>query len=314
MAMKFAFIMNRFEEVNPDSDTGLLFIEEALRRKHETFWLSHDDLILKGNVPFGAVRKIDINRGAKDWWKLGESSVEKLDSFDAVFMRQDPPFDEEYLTATYILDFLSDKTFILNSPSGIRLANEKIYTLNFNEFSPSTIITSSEKEIVAFLDAHKGKAVLKPIYLMRGLGIHLLRDDDPNLSAIIDVATDYGKKHVIVQEYIKDVVNGDKRILMLNGKPIGKMTRIPRAGEFKANLRYGSTCVNTTLTDRDLTICDAISPALIRDGLYFVGIDIIGGFLTEVNVTSPTGMCQINRLENKQLEREVIDFVESKAS
>lgn len=312
--MKFAFIMNRLEEINPDSDTGLLFIEESIKRKHDIYWLSHDDLVLKGGAPLGMVRKININREEKEWWKLSENNFEKLDSFDAVFMRHDPPFNKKYLTATYILDFLSDKTFVLNSPSGIRLANEKIYALNFPNYSPATIVASCEKEILSFLDEHKGRGILKPVYLMRGLGLHLLRDDDPNLSSIIETATDYGKKHVIVQEYIKEAVNGDKRILLLNGKPIGAMNRIPKAGEFRANLRYGSTCVKTTLTDRDLAICDAIAPSLIRDGLYFVGIDVIGGFLTEVNVTSPTGMCQINRLENKQLEREVVDFVESKTS
>ncbi|OGQ35710.1 MAG: glutathione synthase [Deltaproteobacteria bacterium RIFCSPHIGHO2_12_FULL_43_9] len=312
--MKFVFVMNRLETVDPDSDTGILFIEESLRRGHETFWLSHDELSLRGNIPFGLVRQIHIDKKNKEWWRFGECELVKLDSFNAIFMRHDPPFDEKYLTATYILDFLSEKTFIMNRPKGIRAANEKIYALNFPQFSPATIITSSEKEILSFVDEHKGKAIIKPIYLMRGLGIHLLRDDDPNLSSIIETVTDYGKQHVIVQEYLKEGAQGDKRILLLNGRPIGTMTRIPRPGQIRANLRYGSTCVKTTLTDKDMSICDAIAPSLIRDGLYFVGLDVIGGYLTEVNVTSPTGTVLINRLQNVQLEKMVIDFVESKAS
>lgn len=314
MGMKFAFVMNRFESVDPDSDTGILFIEESLRRGHEVFWLSHDELMLKGDIPFGLVRQVFIDRDKKEWWRFGDAELVRLDSFNAIFMRHDPPFDEKYLTATYILDFLPEKTFIMNSPRGIRAANEKIYALNFPQFSPATIVTSSEKEILSFMDEHKGRGIIKPIYLMRGLGIHLLRDDDPNLSSIIETAMDYGKRQVIVQEYLKEGALGDKRILLLNGKPIGTMTRIPRAGEIRANLRYGSTCVKSTLTDRDKALCDAIAPSLIRDGLYFVGIDVIGGYLTEVNVTSPTGTVLINRLQNVQIEKDVINFVESKAS
>jgi glutathione synthase len=303
VSMKFAFVMNKLETINPKSDTTLLFIEESLRRGHEVFFLSHDDLVLYNNKPFGIVKK----------WKLKDSNLETLDFFDAIFLRHDPPFDEKYLTTTYMFDFISDKTFVINSASGLRFANEKIYSLKFPNFTPQTIITASAAEIRKFLDEHKGRAIIKPIYLMAGHGIFLIRDDDPNLSSIIEGATDYGTKHIVVQEYLKEAQEGDKRILLLNGKPIGAMTRIPKPGESRANLRSGSTCVKATITERELSICDAMAPSLIRDGLYFAGIDIIGGHLTEVNVTSPTGMQQINRLENVQLEKQIIDFVESRA-
>lgn len=309
--MKFAFIMNELSGIDPNNDTTVLFIEEALRRKHEVYWLGHDDLGLSGNHAFGSVQKLLVNRNEKEWWKLSDNSHENLESFDAVFMRHDPPFDIKFLTATYVLDFLAGKTFVMNRPSGIRLANEKIYSLNFPEFTPATIVTSCAKEILAFLDEHKGKGIIKPLNYGAGHGIFMLRDDDLNLMSIIEKSTENGSRHVIVQEFLKEVTEGDKRIVMFNGKPVGSFLRIPKAGELRSNTRFGSTCKIGELSSKERSLCDAIGPSLVRDGLYFVGLDVIGGYLTEVNVTSPSGIHWLNRLNNVQLEGQVIDFVES---
>ena len=312
--MRFAFVMNPLTGVDPTKDTTFLLISESLRRGQECFWLSHDDLQMRQSKPAGFVRKMTFDLDATPWWDLGVPKLEILTDFDAVFMRYDPPFDLRYLTATHILDHAVCESFVMNRPGGIRLANEKIYSLNFSQFIPKSLVTSSMQEIRNFVGEHGGRAIIKPLHYGAGHGIFLLRDDDPNINSIVETATGEGVRHVMVQEYLTEARTGDKRILMLNGKPIGATLRVPKPGELRGNIHAGATCAKTSLSDRESALCDAIGPRLVKDGLLFVGLDVIGGYLTEVNVTSPTGMQEINRLDNVQLERQVIDFAESSIS
>ena len=229
---------------------------------------------------------------------------------DAVFMRTDPPVNDSYLYATYILDYIDqNKTLVINSPSGIRGANEKMYALQFTKAIPETIVSADKQFIRQFVQA-KGAAVLKPLGNKAGEGILFLQSGDRNFNSIVELSTLQGRVPVMVQTYLPEAKEGDKRIILLNGEPIGALNRLSSGTDFRNNMATGGTVAQTEITPREDEICAQVAERLRQDGLIFVGIDVIGGYLTEVNVTSPTGIREIDRLDGTHLGHEVIQWIE----
>ena len=309
--MRFAFIMDPIQHVLIDKDTTFVFMLEAQSRGHEVWYLEMADLFIERARAMGRARRIELRRELDNHFTFSVEHTGPLGEFDAIFMRKDPPFDIPYLHATQLLDLAQNEgAVVLNRPAGLRAANEKLYALNFPGVIPATLITPAAKRLKAFLDELDGEMIIKPIDGHGGAGIFYVHKDDRNLNSILETLTQDGREAIIAQQYIPEVRQGDKRLIALNGEPIGCTLRVPRADENRGNIHVGGTCVKADVTDRDKEICRTVAPFLQKDGLYFVGLDIIGDYLTEVNVTSPTGVQEIDRLNQTCLEAQVIDFAE----
>jgi glutathione synthase len=226
-------------------------------------------------------------------------------------MRQDPPFDMAYITATHVLEHVADRVLIVNDPAEVRNAPEKLFVAHFPDLMPPTLITSDKDAIVEFRARHKD-VVVKPLFGNGGSGVFHLKPDDENLGALLETFTILYREPVIVQRYLPEIRQGDKRIILVEGEAVGAVSRIPQSGEARANFHAGGSAQKTTLTSREQDICAAIGPTLREKGLVFVGIDVIGDYLTEINVTSPTGIQEINRLDGVQIERTLWDAIESR--
>jgi glutathione synthase len=311
MGLRMAFVMDPIHLIDIEKDTTFVLMLESQSRGHEVWYLELKDLFVRDGKAWGNVSEIGLKR-AKDFYCLGTREVVPLESFDVVWMRKDPPFNMDYIYATYILGFIDpEKTLVINSPKGIRESNEKLYTLNFPGLIPATIVTKDMDRLRGFLEEVGGEMVVKPLDSCGGEGIFYVREGDRNVNVIMETITEGGRRYVLAQRFIERVSEGDKRIILLNGEPIGAVLRIAKpGGEFRCNFHSGGSPARAELDGRDLEICREIAPRLRADGLYFVGIDVIGGYLTEVNTTSPTGIQEINRLSGTKLEARVIDFVE----
>ena len=313
--LRFAFIMDPIQHVLIDKDTTFVFMLEARARGHEVWYLEMPDLFIERACAMGRARQIELRRESNNHFTFGEERTGPLGDFDAIFMRKDPPFDIAYLHATHLLDLAQhDGAVVLNRPAGLRAANEKLYALNFPSVIPTTLVAHDATRLKAFLDELGGEMIIKPIDGHGGAGIFYVRKDDRNLNSILETMTRDGREAIIAQQYIPEVRQGDKRLIALNGEPIGCTLRVPRADENRGNIHVGGTCVKADITGRDREICRTVAPFLQRDGLYFVGLDIIGDYLTEVNVTSPTGVQEIDRLNHTCLEAQVIDFAEQRVA
>ncbi|MGB7083951.1 MAG: glutathione synthase [Phormidesmis sp.] len=317
--MKFAFIVDPISRLDPGHDTSVAIMESAQGLGHEVYITQADRLsVIEGKAHArlqSVVMKPVVQSGDRwiselDWYQLSEARWRPLEEMDAVFMRIDPPVTVPYLYVTYILDHIdSAKTQVINSASGLRAANEKMYALQFTKAIPETIV-SADKAVIREAVERWGAGVLKPLGGKAGEGILFLEGGDRNFNSIIEVSTRQGKEPVMVQTYLPAAKAGDKRVVMLNGEPIGAVNRVPTGKEFRGNMAVGGRSEKTELTERDLEICQQVAPALRRDGLVLVGIDIIGDYLTEVNVTSPTGIREIDRLDNVRLGNQVIEWVQ----
>jgi glutathione synthase len=227
-------------------------------------------------------------------------------------MRKDPPFDLKFFFVTHLLSLIDPKKcFVMNDPKGLREANEKLYALRFPEQIPQTLVTSDMQRLRDFMEEHGGEMIIKPLDGCGGSGVFYLNTQDRNTNAILEAATDNGRKIIMGQRYLPEIRQGDKRIIVLDGEPLGAVLRVPLETETRGNIHVGGQCVRTEVTKRDREICAALAPLLREDGLYLVGLDVIGSYLTEVNVTSPTGIQEINALNGVRLESQVIDFVEA---
>ncbi|HTW89793.1 MAG TPA: glutathione synthase [Candidatus Binataceae bacterium] len=312
MPYKFAFVMDALEKIDQYKDTTFVFMLEALARGHELYFLALPDLFASGNRAIGFARRCAVMREGVHYRWLDTGSDYPLDTFDAIFMRKDPPADAAYLYATMLLSLVdSRRTFVLNHPAGLREANEKLYTLHFPEVIPPTVVSSNLARLKQFIAEQGGEAIVKPLDGHGGEGVFLASQTDRNFNAILETVTQFGSRLTMAQRYIPEIRNGDKRVIVLDGEPIGATLRVPLPSENRGNIHVGGLCVKAELTERDRQICRILKPRLARDGLYFVGLDVIGDYLTEVNVTSPTGVQEIDRLDNVNLESRVIDFVES---
>lgn len=316
--MKFAFIIDPIERLDPGHDTSVAFMEAAQELGHEVWITQLHHLSVVDSKAWALLEPVSLKPvglvqgrwvAAEQWYTLGLPQLLPLESMDAVFMRKDPPVTLSYLYATYILDCIDPhKTQVINAPSGLRHANEKMYALQFTEAVPETIV-SHDKAIIRQFTEEKGSAVLKPLDGKAGEGILLLNPGDRNLNSLIEISTKRGQTPVMVQIYLPAAQAGDKRIILLDGQPIGAINRVPAEREFRGNMAAGGSVVPCDLTQRDLQICSQLAPTLQRDGLVFVGIDIIGDYLTEVNVTSPTGVREVDRLEGTRLGHQVITWL-----
>lgn len=307
---RYAFIMDPIERILIDKDTTFVFMLEAQARGHEIYYLTVDDLFVSGAAAHGRLRRVEVSRAARHYVESDEHIV-PLQWCDAVFMRKDPPFDLTYYFATQLLTLVDPRqTFVFNDPRGLREANEKLYALRFPDLIPDTMVSADGERLKGFMRAVGGEMIIKPLDGCGGSGVFYLQQHDRNLNALLETATCNGRRQVMAQRYVPEARQGDKRLVVLDGAPLGATLRVPRDDEHRGNIHVGGTCVKAAVTARDREICDRLRPALQQDGLYFVGLDIIGQWLTEVNVTSPTGVQEINALDGVALERAVIDFVE----
>ena len=311
MKLKMAFVMDPVGTIDVEKDTTFVLMLEAQARGHEVWYLELKDLFVKGSKAYGRASELSLKR-ATNYYKLGKTEVMELESFDAVWMRKDPPVDDDFLYATYILSLIDqNKTKVINDPTGIRESNEKMYALFFPEWIPESLVAKDISVLREFLDSAGGEMVVKPLDGHGGEGIFVVKKGDRNENVILEAITKFGTEYVMAQKFIEKVYEGDKRIILLNGEPLGAVLRVPRSGgEFRCNFHSGGSPAKATLTERDLEICAAIAPRLRQDGLYFVGIDVIGGYVTEINTTSPTGVQEINNLNDTKIETDVIEFVE----
>jgi len=264
-----------------------------------------------GNTLKAKARPTTVDRTVPFVSLEGHADLE-LRLLDAIFVRKDPPFDTEYLHATQMLDLVRGETLVLNDPAGLRAANEKLFALQFAEWMPKTIVTRDRDEIFRFLHELGGVAILKPLDGAGGSGVVLLRKEDKNARALVDMQTHEGTQWAMVQEFQPGISEGDKRVLLLNGRPLGAILRVPRSDDIRANIHVGGSVFGTELSEHEQQLCAAVGPQLVKQGLYFVGLDLIGGKLIEVNVTSPTGLQELGRLTGSQPEREVMKWVESR--
>ncbi len=317
--MKLAFIIDPIHLLDPCHDTSVALIEAAQILGHEV-WVTQANLLsVAEGKALAVLQRVEVVPvqlvegrwvAANLWYKLSDSSLTSLETMDAVFMRTDPPVNDSYLYATYILDYIDqNKTLVINSPSGIRGANEKMYALQFTKAIPETIVSANKEFIRQFVEA-KGAGVLKPLGNKAGEGILFLQSGDRNFNSIVELSTLQGKVPVMVQTYLPQAKEGDKRIILLNGEPIGALNRLSSGTDFRNNMATGGTVAQTEITPREHEICTQVAERLRQDGLIFVGIDVIGGYLTEVNVTSPTGIREIDRLDGTRLGHQVIQWIE----
>lgn len=306
-----AFVMDPIEAINIERDTTFVLMQESQARGHLVSYLELKDLYVENGKAYGMASGISL-KTAPDFFKLLERVPLPLDSFDVIWMRKDPPIDTDYIYATYILSLISpEKTVVINNPKGLKEANEKFYALNFPELIPPTVVSKDMGILKSFLTKIGGEMVVKPLDSCGGEGVFYVKEGDRNSNVILENITEGGRRYVLGQWFIKEVSEGDKRIILLNGNPLGAVLRVAKpGGEFRCNFHSGGSPVYTELTRRDIQICEILAPRLRGDGLYLVGIDVIGGYLTEVNSTSPTGIQEINRLSGTKLEAEVLDFVE----
>ena len=315
MKLKMAFVMDPIGAINTEKDTTFVLMLEAQARGHELWYLELKDMFVKGAKAYGNATQITLKK-SEEFYKLGETQTMELDNFDTLWMRKDPPVNNDFLYATYILSLVDEKkTKVLNNPTGIRESNEKLYSLFFPEIIPQSIVTKNIAQLEEFLSEAGGQIVVKPLDGYGGEGIFYVREGDRNANVILESITKFGTEYVIGQKFIEKVSEGDKRIIILNGEPLGAVLRVPKpGGEFRSNFHSGGSPAKIDLTERDMEICENIAPRLRKDGLYFVGIDVIGGYVTEINTTSPTGVQEINRLNRVKLERRVIEFAEELCS
>jgi glutathione synthase len=311
MGLAVAIQMDPMESINIDADSTFVLALEAQLRGHALYHYLPRHLTLADGRLYAKARRLEVRREHGRHHTLGPVETLDLAGVDVILMRQDPPFDMAYITATHLLEHVRDQVLVVNDPVSVRNAPEKLVAMRFPGLMPPTIITSDRDEIVAFR-AHHGDIIVKPLFGNGGAGVFRLRPDDENLNALLEMFTLFFREPVMVQRYVPAVRQGDKRIVLVDGEAIGAVNRVPAAGEARANLHVGGQAVKTTLTAREREICTAIGPTLKEQGLLFVGIDVIGEYLTEINVTSPTGLKEINRLDGVQLETKVWDAIEAR--
>jgi glutathione synthase len=314
ISLKIGFVMDPMGKLDMDYDSSISIMTEARRRGHKIYYLEPGDLFVIKNEVFANARQISIPSRAAGFQILSRKQI-NLKSLDIVFNRKDPPFDLAYLYLTQVLELIEPKVFVVNSPSGVRNANEKLSILEFPKWIPPTVVTNNPEQIEVFQKRLRADLIVKPLDQKGGAGIKLLKWKSANTTRLLNQMTKNGTKWLMAQKFLKRAVRaGDKRILLLNGKILGQFHRIPMPGEFRANLCLGGNYKTASLTARERSLVREIAPALVRKGLYFAGIDVIDGFLIEINVTSPAGITVIDELEKKRVEVEVLNFLEQRVS
>ncbi|MCA9398193.1 MAG: glutathione synthase [Candidatus Omnitrophica bacterium] len=308
--MKFVFLMDPLQTVIMEKDTTFIIMTGAHRKGHETYFLPDGGMTLTPKGVQFNVTKVIPQQDSKNPFVIQKKLVLTEDDVDAIFIRTDPPFDAQYLFNTWLLDRVAQTIPVINNPSGIRTVNEKLWATQFTSLIPRTLVGQTKKDLLDFIDQEQ-TVIAKPTDSFGGQGIFLIKKDGPNINVTLETLTNNFSKDIILQQYIPEADIGDKRILLLNGDPIGALLRVHSDGEHRNNFFSGGKPQAVDITDRDKEIIAALKPHLQKLGLYFVGIDIIGDYLIEVNVTSPTCVQEVNRLNNLQLEDQIIAFAEN---
>tara|TARA_Y100000588_G_scaffold350628_1_gene401874 strand:+ start:167 stop:1087 length:921 start_codon:yes stop_codon:yes gene_type:complete len=303
--------MDPIDSIDIVGDSTFVLALEAQRRGHSLHYYLPQALTYRDGKVTARSQPLTVRREAGNHFDLGESEQVNLARMDVVLMRQDPPFDMAYITATHLLEQIHPETLVVNDPAEVRNAPEKIFVTRFPELMPPTLITSSREEILEFRAEYKD-IIVKPLYGNGGAGVFHIKPGDENLSALLELFADLYREPIIVQRYQPEVREGDKRIILVDGVAVGATNRVPQEGEARSNMHVGGTPKPTTLTRREQEICDAIGPELKARGQIFVGIDVIGDYLTEINVTSPTGLQEVNRFDNVCLEATIWDAIEER--
>ncbi|MBK8909367.1 MAG: glutathione synthase [Rhodospirillales bacterium] len=311
MGLDVAIQMDPIDRIDISADSTFALALEAQRRDHRLFhYLPQDLSLVKGRIVARA-RPLQVWRSVERHFALGEPEIIDLADVDIVLMRQDPPFDMAYITATHLLQHVHPATYVVNDPVSVRNAPEKLFVAHFPELMPPTLITSDREHIIDFRREHRD-IIIKPLFGNGGAGVFHVDPADDNLNALLEMFTRLYREPVVVQAYLPEVRQGDKRIILIEGRPAGALTRVPAEGEARANLHVGGKALKSTLTPREHDICEAIGPQLRELGLIFVGIDVIGDYLTEINVTSPTGIQEIGRFDDVSLEAQLWDAFEQR--
>ena len=312
MALAVAIQMDPIDTINIDADSTFALALEAQARGHALFHYLPEALTLHDGRLYARARPLDVFRHHGHHHRFGHFEELDLAGVDVILMRQDPPFDMAYITATHLLELLPDNgPLVVNDPAAVRNVPEKLFVLRFKELMPPTLLTRDRDAIRGFWKEH-GDIIVKPLFGNGGAGVFRLRPSDENLTALLEMYESIQREPVMVQRYLPEIRRGDKRIILVEGEAKGAVLRVPPEGEARANLHVGARPVKTELTTRDREICDAIGPTLRAQGLVFVGIDVIGGFLTEINVTSPTGIQEIARLDGIEIAPKIWDAVEAR--
>jgi glutathione synthase len=309
--LSVAVQMDPIESINIEGDSTFVLMLEAQKRGHGLHHYLPQALSFDEGKILARARPLTVRREKGNHYSLGAAASLDLTSMDVVLMRQDPPFDMAYITATHILQHIHPGTLVVNDPFSVRNAPEKLLVTHFNHLMPPTLISADRDQILDFRERH-GDIIIKPLFGNGGAGVFYLKSDDTNLNALLELFSERSREPVIIQRYVPEVRQGDKRIILIDGEPAGAVNRVPAANEARSNMHVGGRPEKSVLSARDREICAAIGPTLRDQGLIFVGIDVIGDYLTEINVTSPTGLQEINRFDGTCLEARIWDAIEAK--
>ncbi len=305
--------MDPIEEVRIDLDSTFALMLAAQERGHEVYYASVDQLYAEAGVAWASAQRAHLKAVQGEHVRLEAPEERAMHGHDVVWMRKDPPFNMDYIFNTYLLDLAESDALVVNAPGGLRAFNEKAWTLQFPDLVPPSLVTRSQHRLRAMLD-EVGPIVVKPLDGNGGEGVFIVRPDDPNLGVILETSTRHESRLILAQRYLPEAKEGDKRIILVDGEAVGACLRVPHGVDHRGNIHAGARVRACTLDARDIEICNAIGPALREAGQIFVGIDVIGGFLTEVNVTSPTCIHEINRFDGIYIEEMILDAVEKRLS
>ncbi len=312
--LTFGFLMDPLEQVRVDHDSTFALMLEAQRRGHTVRYFEQGWLRFVGTRAEARMRAVTVRREAGRHFDIQEDSVKPVSSLDVLFMRKDPPVDVEFLHATQLVELCGERRPVyINRPEGIRGANEKLFTLNFPDLMPETCVAQDQGVLREFISRHPEGTILKPIDGFGGKGIVFVRQGDRNTRSMLEMLTLQGRQAIVAQAYVPQSRQGDKRIILVDGDPVGAVLRVPSEDDHRGNMAAGGTPVKTELTEREKEICARVKPLLREHGLWLVGIDVLGDYLTEVNVTSPTGLVEIDALDGVCVEAKVIDLAERMA-
>ncbi len=311
MGLSVAIQMDPIESIDIEADSTFVLALEAQRRGYDLYHYLPQDLAFSGGRVAATARPLEVRRETGNHYTLGEPQTLDLAEVDIVLMRQDPPFDMAYITATHLLEHIHPRTLVVNDPVEVRNAPEKLFVTRFPDLMPPTLITADRGQIVAFRGRY-GDIIVKPLFGNGGAGVFHIGPADDNFNALLEMFTELYREPIVVQAYLPEVRAGDKRIILIDGEAAGAVNRVPAAGEARSNLHVGGRPEPTELTAAERRICETIGPELSRRGLIFVGIDVIGDYLTEINVTSPTGLQEIDRFDGVWLESRIWDAIEKR--
>ncbi|MBQ24846.1 glutathione synthase [Alcanivorax sp.] len=310
MSLRVGVVMDPIAKIKPWKDSTFAMLLEAQRRGWSLLYMEPGDLYVRDGRTFATTRALSVTDNNDDWYRLADAVNHDLADLDIILMRQDPPFNAEYIYATYLLEKVErEGVLVVNRPGSVRDSNEKLFATDFPQCCAPTLVSSQSTLLRNFVQEF-GDTVMKPLDGMGGSNIFRVRKDSPNISVVIEVLTQHGKTPIMAQRFVPEITEGDKRILMINGEPVPyALARIPKEGELRGNLAAGGTGQGRELSDRDRWICEQVGPTLKRKGLYFVGLDVIGDYLTEINVTSPTCIRELDAIFDINIAGQLFDIL-----